>query len=137
MDSLKVMIREKYLDTLGYWAGPQNLFPQISIDQDTGAVEITYFSNWNDDLKLWGKTHDHVERFSADHRVVMISGMTGLKNGRRKIGGRQKFIFAVTLEEKGKISVHRTRATQGWLSCSPNDFWSRMCRLEKSGKPVV
>lgn len=128
-DKIKVVIKHNEYDSLGNWAGPRELFPTIEVDQKTGTVTITYYSISNQKRGQWGQTHEHEEELSTDKQVLRITGMTGLRNDRRRTGGRQKFCFFVFRGDSGHYYTHRAVASKGWLECDPDKLLKRLRKL--------
>jgi hypothetical protein len=124
--NINYQIMEEELDTLGNWAGPKDLFPRIEVDQETAVVTITYLSICNKKRGQYGTTHEHVEELSADGQVLRITGMTGLRNDRRRTGGRQKFCYFVFFGDTGHLYTHRATASKGWLTCQPDSLLKRL-----------
>ena len=128
-DKIKIIIKHDEYDSLGNWAGPRELFPTIEVDQKTVTVTITYFSISNQKRGQWGQTHEHEEELSTDKQVLRITGMTGLRNDRRRVGGRQKFCFFVFRGDSGHYYTHRAVSSKGWLECDPDKLLKRLLKL--------
>jgi hypothetical protein len=77
----------------------------------------------------WGKTHEHSETLSADGQVLRITGMTGLRNDRRRTGGRQQFCYFVFRGDSGHLYTHRAVASKGWLECPPSKLLARLRKM--------
>lgn len=122
-------IKESELDSLGNWAGPKDIFPRITVNQETAVVTIEYLSISNQKRGQWGKTHEHIETISSDGQVARITGMTGLRNDRRGTGGRQKFCYFVFRGDSGHLYTHRAPATKGWIECPPEKLLKRLRKL--------
>jgi hypothetical protein len=117
------------LDSVGNWDGPSALFPTITVDQETAAVSITYHEVSNSKRGQWGRTHEHNETLSSDGQVLRLTGLTGLRNDRRRTGGRQKFCFFVFRGDSDHLYVHRSVASKGWLECTPDKLLKRLRKL--------
>jgi len=126
---ITVKVKEDEYESLGNWAGPRELFPVISVDQESAEVEITYFSIANSKRGQWGQTHECSETISEDGQVLKITGMTGLRNDRRRTGGRQKFCFFVFRGDSGHLYTHRATASKGWLECPPEKLLKKLRKL--------
>jgi len=114
--------------TCGNWDGAKDLFPTFKINQNTGVVNITYYSA--DDKKGRGCTWEHVENISEDGQALLVTGMCGHKNFRNpECSGRQNFVFAVFVGDSGHIYIHRAPATKGWLNCEPSKITKRLRKL--------
>lgn len=129
MERITIITKGEKLDDLGNWAGPRDLFPEINVNQKTAVVNITYFSISDYGRGQWGKTHEHAEELSSDGQVLRITGMTGLRNDRRRTGGRQKFCFFVFRGDSGHLYTHRSAASKGWLTCPPEKLLKRLRKL--------
>jgi len=129
MKKISTTIKYDNYDSLGNFAGPRDLFPVIEVDQKTASVNITYWEISNSKRGQWGKTHEHAETISSDGQVLRITGMTGLRNDRRRTGGRQKFCFFVFRGDSGHLYTHRATASKGWLSCPPEKLLKRLLKL--------
>jgi len=128
-DKIKPVIKSNTLGSLGNWAGPRDLFPTIEVSQKTAVVTITYLDICNRDRGQYGCTHEHSEIVSPDGQALRISGLTGLRNDRRRTGGRQKFCFFVFRGDSGHLYTHRSVASKGWLSCPPEKLLKRLRKL--------
>ena len=129
MKKLTVRKSDETLESLGNWAGPKDLFPAITVNQKTAAVKTTCFSISNSRRGQYGLTHEYETELSTDRQVLRITGMTGLRNDRRRTGGRQKFCFFVFRGDSGHLYTHRTVASKGWLECDPNKLLKRLRKL--------
>jgi len=129
MKRIKIQIKEDTYGSLGNWAGPRDLFPTIEVNQKTAKVIVTYWEISNRDRGQWGQTHEHDETISKNGQVARITGLTGLRNDRRRTGGRQKFCFFVFRGDSGHLYTHRTVASKGWLNCDPDKLLKRLRKL--------
>lgn len=129
MQTITTKIETTELDSLGNWAGPKDLFPRITVDQETAVVAIEYLSISNQKRGQWGQTHEHTETISPDGQVLRIAGMTGLRNDRRRTGGRQKFCYFVFRGDSGHLYTHRAVASKGWMECPPDKLLKRLRKL--------
>lgn len=129
MEKITVKIQEEEFDSLGNWAGPKDLFPTIEVNQETAEVEITTHSISNSGRGQWGKTHEINTEISEDGQVVRITGLTGLRNDRRRTGGRQKFCYFVFRGDSNHLYTHRSVASKNWLHCEPEKLLKRLRKL--------
>lgn len=129
MNKISIVTREEEIESLGNWAGPKDLFSKIEVDQKTAIVTISYQEICNYDRGQYGKTHEHQEEISEDGQVLRITGMTGLRNDRRRTGGRQKFCFFVFRGDSGHLYTHRAVASKNWLTCPPEKLLKRLRKL--------
>jgi hypothetical protein len=58
-----------------------------------------------------------------------LTGLTGLRNDRRRTGGRQRFCYFVFLGDSGHYYTHRAVASKGWLECPPEKLLARLRKL--------
>jgi len=121
--------RDGEYDSLGNWAGPRDLFPTIEVDQAAETVAITYWEIRNSKRGQYGCTHEHEETLSEDGNVLRITGLTGLRNDRRRTGGRQQFVYFIFLGDSGHYYTHRARATKGWLECEPAKLLKKLRKV--------
>lgn len=129
MDRITFVTKNGTLERVGNWDGPKELFPTIDVDQRTSVVTVTYWDVSNHDRGQWGKTHEHREALSPDGQVLRITGMTGLRNDRRRTGGRQKFCFFVFRGDSGHLYTHRSVASEGWLTTPPEKLLGRLRKM--------
>lgn len=129
MKKITTIIKNDSYDSLSNYAGPKDLFPMIAVDQETAIVTITYFDISNPKRGQWGQTHEHEEIMSTDGQVLRIIGMTGLRNDRKRTGGRQKFCYFVFRGDSGHLYTHRAVASKGWLECDPDKLLKRLRKL--------
>ena len=129
MDAITFTIRDEEYDTLGNWATAKDLFPNITVDQTTSEVSIEYYSINNQRRGQWGLTHEHAEILSQDGQVLRVTGMCGLRNDKRRTGGRQQFCFFVFRGDSGHLYTHRATASKGWLECKPEKLLSRLRKV--------
>jgi hypothetical protein len=129
MNRLKVIVKNGDIDSLGNYAGAKDIFPTIEVDQVSSTVTVTYFEVSNSKRGQWGKTHEHDERKSSDGQAVLITGMCGLRNDRRRTGGRQSFCYGVFRGDSGHIYVHRAPATKRWMECLPGLLLARLRKV--------
>lgn len=129
MKKITVKIKNEEIKSLGNWAGPRDLFPLIEVNQETAEVGVTYREICDNKRGQWGKTHEHEETISSDGQVLKITGLTGLRNDRRKTGGRQRFCFFVFRGDSGHLYTHRATANKGWLFCDPKLLLKRLRKL--------
>ena len=99
-------IQEEEYEEMGDWAGPRDLFPTFTID-NSGEINIKYFSVCNRKHGQYGQTHSHSEEISPSADLVRIRGLVGLRSGRHRTGGRQQFCFFVFRDREGIIRTHR------------------------------
>jgi len=126
---ITVKTSNEELSSVGNWAGPRDLFPIINVDQQSAIVSITYLSVDNYKRGQWGTTHEHTETISDDGQALRVIGLTGLRNDRRRTGGRQAFCYFVFRGDSGHLYTHRTVASKGWMQCPPEKLLKRLRKL--------
>ncbi|MDI6782047.1 MAG: hypothetical protein QME49_08110 [bacterium] len=129
MEKITVIVKHDKFSKMGNWDGAKELFPTITVNQETAEVTVTYYSVANSSRGQWGCTHEHTEEISEDGQTVRISGITGLRNDRRQTGGRQNFCYFVFRGDTNHLYIHRASATKGWLTCPVNDIKKRLVKM--------
>lgn len=137
MKKISVKIEHDEYESMGNWDGARALFPTIEVNQKTARVKITYWSVSNSKRGQWGQTHEHTETKSTDRQVLRITGMTGLRNDRRSVGGRQKFCYFVFRGDSGHLYTHQSVASKGWMNCDPDKLLKRLRKLGIGAENVI
>lgn len=129
MKNLTVKIEDAQLQRRGNWTTARDLFPELSVDQDTAEVSVRRFDAEWDPKYGGGKTHECDVEISADGQAMFVRGMCGYRNERRRVGGRQKFCYAIFRGDSGHIYIHRATASAGWMAAAPETITRRLRTL--------